>query len=272
MDKVISSPLTYWGGKRWLFKKVWELMPDSETEIFSPFLGGGSIEINLAYRGYTVHAYDNYAPLVNFWQHYLEDPEAVRLAVYELLSLYSREQLNRLRQNTSRLSDIESVAIFLIHNRLTYNGGIKSNILPYELHVSGEYIKKKSPKSFGLNRVFSNYEFWKSKPIDTLNIQQADFEQTFWIHEHQFAYVDPPYFKNEKLYGGSQDGFDHELLAELVRNRPKTIISYNDHPKARELYEGFHIQPIQRSKLTSDCGQELLILSHDIAARQLYLF
>ena len=63
--------------------------PKATTDIFSPFLGGGSIEINLAHRGYTVHAYDNYAPLVNFWQHWLNDPEAVRLAVYELLSLYT---------------------------------------------------------------------------------------------------------------------------------------------------------------------------------------
>ena len=99
MDKVISSPLTYWGGKRWLFKTVHALIPDSETEIFSPFLGGGSIEINLAYKGYTVHAYDNYKPLVNFWQHWLSDPESVRLAVYELLSLYSHAELNPLRSS-----------------------------------------------------------------------------------------------------------------------------------------------------------------------------
>ena len=97
MDKVISSPLTYWGGKRWLFKTLLPLIPEGTTEIFSPFLGGGSIEINLAHRGYTVHAYDNYAPLVNFWQHWLNDPEAVRLAVYELLSLYNHDELSRFR-------------------------------------------------------------------------------------------------------------------------------------------------------------------------------
>ena len=41
MDKVISSPLTYWGGKRWLFKTLLPLIPEGTTEIFSPFLGGG---------------------------------------------------------------------------------------------------------------------------------------------------------------------------------------------------------------------------------------
>ena len=52
----------------------------------------------------------------------------------------------------------------------------------------------------------------------------------------------------------------------------KSAISYNDHPKAYELYDGFHIQPIRRG---SDGKQELLILSPDIAAsqyKQQYLF
>ena len=66
--------------------------------------------------------------------------------------------------------------------------------------------------------------------------------------------------------------FNHEKLRELVDGRKKTAISYNDHPKAHELYDGFHIQQIKRG---SDGKQELLILSHDIAAsqhKQQYLF
>ena len=59
-----------------------------------------------------------------------------------------------------------------------------------------------------------------------------------------------------------ENGFNHEKLRELVDGRKKTAISYNDHPKAYELYDGFHIQPIRRG---SDGRQELLILSHDIA-------
>ena len=267
MDKVISSPLTYWGGKRWLFKTVHDLIPEGTTEIFSPFLGGGSIEINLAHRGYTVHAYDNYKPLVNFWRHWLDDPEAIKLAAYELLGLYSHEELNTIRKNQSGLLPIEQIAIYLIHNRMTYSGKVNSNILPYGLHATGEYIKKPHPKDWGIHRIFCDWDFWQSKPFSTLNVNCANFEQVFWIHNHHFAYIDPPYFGNEKDYGGSREnGFNHEKLRELLGQRSKWVLSYNDHPKTHELYDGFHIQPIKRG---SDGRQELLILSPDIATKQL---
>ena len=112
--------------------------------------------------------------------------------------------------------------------------------------------------------------FWKSIPCSNLNVEHDDFEQVFWIHQHQFAYIDPPYFGNEKEYGGSREnGFDHEHLRNLLGKRGKWVLSYNDHPKTYELYDGFHIQPIKRG---SDGRQELLILSPDIATKQLYLF
>lgn len=271
MDKVISSPLTYWGGKRWLFKTLLPLIPEGTTEIFSPFLGGGSIEINLAHRGYTVHAYDNYAPLVNFWQHWLNDPEAVRLAVYELLSLYNHDELSRFRYKKDLLDSQQSVAFYYLQNKCAWNGKYNRKLIPIYLRSDGEYlIRPHEPQSYN---IFNNFDFWQSKPLSTLNINHANFEQVFWIHNHQFAYIDPPYFGIEGEYGGSRkNGFNHEKLRELVDGRKKTAISYNDHPKAYELYDGFHIQQIKRG---SDGKQELLILSPDIAAsqyKQQYLF
>ena len=261
MDKVISSPLTYWGGKRWLFKTVCELIPEGETEIFSPFLGGGSIEINLAYRGYAVHAYDNYTPLVNFWQHWLDDPESVRLAVYELLSLYGHEDLSKISS--------DSAEFYLLRNRMSFRGMPNRSLSMPFLRNDGEYITRPDDKN-GNRKIFHHWEFWQSKPCQTLTVNHADFEQVFWIHNHQFAYVDPPYFESVGDYGGCLDHeFNHELLRNLLGKRGKWVLSYNDHPKAYELYKDFHIQPIKRG---SDGRTELLILSPDIIEKQLTLF
>ena len=216
-----------------------------------------------------MHAYDNYAPLVNFWHYYLGDPEAVRLAVYEILSLYTRSDMNRLVKRYRKVSDtLQSASLFLIQNRLAFNGSPYRKLQPYGLAADGEYIRQQHPKQFGRTQVFTNWDFWKTKPLHKLNVTLADFSEIFWIHEHQFAYIDPPYFGNESEYGGSREnGFDHDLLAELVRNRKKTAISYNDHPKARELYDNhnFHVQRHHRCRLRSDGRAELLILSQDIA-------
>ena len=272
MDKVVSSPLTYWGGKRWLFKTVYDLIPEGMTEIFSPFLGGGGIEINLAHRGYTVHAYDNYAPLVNFWQHWLNDPEAVRLAVYELLSLYDNEGLNRFRYKKHLLDKKQSVAFYYLQNKCAWNGKYNRKLIPVYLRSNGEYIMRPNHKA--QTSIFSNWGFWKSNPLSTLNINHGNFEQVFWVHQHQFSYVDPPYFGNESEYGGSREnGFDHEKLRELLGKRGKWVLSYNDHPKTYELYDGYYIKTVCRR---NGYKPELLILSHDIAEqvqpKQLDLF
>ena len=156
MDKVISSPLTYWGGKRWLFKTVHDLIPDGDpTEIFSPFLGGGSVEINLAHRGYTVHAYDNYAPLVNFWQHWLDNPESMRLAAYELLSLYTNEDLNRLRHDNDWMSELQAAAFYFLINKLAYNGQDNQRLSNHFLCSDGEYRIRPNDRN-GNRNVFSS--------------------------------------------------------------------------------------------------------------------
>ena len=246
MEKIISSPLTYWGGKRWLVKTILDLIPEGTQEVFSPFLGGGSIEINLAYRGYKVHAYDNYQPLVNFWEHWLADPESVRLAVYELLSLYTNEDLNRL--SYMHVDSHHHAAFYFCRSRLPYNG-LPNRTMKFYLRNDGEIVRQLPCKGYPKgDTIFKYWEFWRDNPLSTLNVNHADFEQVFWIHNHQFAYIDPPYFGLDKVYDGSREnGFNHEKLRELLGQREKWVLSYNDHPKARELYRDYHIQLIQRT-------------------------
>ena len=167
------------------------------------FWVGVSIEINLAYRGYTVHAYDNYAPLVNFWQHWLDDPESVRLAAYELLSLYDSDELSRFRYKKHLLDKKQSAAFYYLQNKCAWNGKYNRKLIPVYLRSDGEYlIRPHEPQSYN---IFNNFDFWQSNPLSTLNINHGDFEQVFWIHQHQFAYIDPPYFGIEGEYGGSRE-------------------------------------------------------------------
>ena len=204
-------------------------------------MGGGSIEINLAHRGYTVHAYDNYAPLVNFWQHWLNDPEAVRLAVYELLSLYNHDELSRFRYKKDLLDSQQSVAFYYLQNKCAWNGKYNRKLKPIYLRSDGEYIIRPNHKA-QTSIIFKQLGVLAIKTTFNSKYKSCrNFEQVFWIHNHQFAYIDPPYFGIEGEYGGSRkNGFNHEKLRELVDGRKKTAISYNDHPKAYELYDGFH--------------------------------
>ena len=74
----MKTPLRYPGGKSRAIKHILPLIPEDITELCSPFLGGGSVELAVAERGTTVYNYDLFQPVVWFWQALLKDP--VRLA------------------------------------------------------------------------------------------------------------------------------------------------------------------------------------------------
>jgi DNA adenine methylase len=71
---VTRSPLRYPGGKSRATKVITDLIPEDVTELISPFLGGGSVELACTARGIKVQGYDTFKPLVAFWKLLLTDP------------------------------------------------------------------------------------------------------------------------------------------------------------------------------------------------------
>lgn len=65
-------------------------------------------------------------------------------------------------------------------------------------------------------------------------------------NKRTFIYLDPPYYeKGEQLYKYNMTVEDHVRLRDLLKDTPATwMLSYDDHPRIRELYEGFQIEPI----------------------------
>ena len=64
-------------------------------------------------------------------------------------------------------------------------------------------------------------------------------------HSGKFLYLDPPYANGERLYGDKGDmheGFNHEELAELLKQRSGWLLTYNDCDSIRGLYEGYDIR------------------------------
>jgi len=58
--------------------------------------------------------------------------------------------------------------------------------------------------------------------------------------DNYVLYLDPPYIGTESYY--SCGTFDHDHLREVVGDRENVMISYNDCPKARELYSDFDMK------------------------------
>ena len=286
MDKVITSPLRYPGAKHWLFEKLMPYIPQDTKEIISPFFGGGSLEINLALRGVKIYGYDIFQPVVNFWQHWLKSTSQVVGYGNELLNLYSQPELHNIKKQRypSICSEGElGASLYYALNRLSFSGSPSSHVKEYKLRHDGHYVRDWHNRPNG-RRVFPYTEFWESVGSLPISVRNKDFTSSLDKHRDVFAFLDPPYPKlASNLYGdgkGSYHGdFDHVGLAEILKQRDKWILTYNDVPFVRNLYDGHRLIKINRPN--DSWGKEkseLLIFSHDITEqaqsqpKQLYLF
>lgn len=118
-------------------------------------------------------------------------------------------------------------------------------------------------------------------------IENKDFEKliTQQDSEVSFFYCDPPYFNTESYY--ENVGFttaDHERLRNILTGiTGKFMVSYNDCPEIRSLYDGYEMYSYERInniRQRFDGGSmfgELLIANYDMGerlntSRQLSLF
>lgn len=75
--KTQKSPLTYPSDRPRAVTRVVEQIPEGVSKVITPFLGGGSLELGLTSKGYTVEAYTEYRLLFDFWECVMKDPEKI---------------------------------------------------------------------------------------------------------------------------------------------------------------------------------------------------
>ena len=249
------SPLRYAGGKTRGVEAIMKFIPDGAT-ICSPFLGGGSVELACANKGMHVYGYDNFRPLVEFWQCILKNPAKLADTVQHHYPL-PKEKFYELQKSQGKSkSKYERAARFYVLNRASFSGTTMSGgMSPDHPRFTESSIDR-----------IRNFE------ADNLSVKQADFKESIPESEEHFLYLDPPYMLDQKLYGRNGDmhaGFDHEGLAEILKGRDKWILSYNNSEEVRHMYNGYRFYyPRWSYGMSNDKeARELLVLSHDVAER-----
>ncbi|CAM2339812.1 DNA adenine methylase [Burkholderia vietnamiensis] len=116
-----------------------------------------------------------------------------------------------------------------------------------------------------------------------LRLANAFIERLDWAacvdrydRPHTLFYLDPPYYETEG-YGVVFPFGEYEKMAQRLRSiKGRAIVSLNDHPDIRRVFDGFHIEtvPIQ---YTVGGGRgvernELIIFNWDDAAQPVGLF
>ena len=291
MYKIFSSPLSYVGGKRFLVPTLLTCgIPTARERFCSPFMGGGAMELNLAYRGYPVSAYDVNHNIVNFWNVYLSDADKVVARAKKILKTCTREDVQKQKQNRARgdsvyfptLSPLDNAAWLLIFLKVSFSSNLTGNWVRAWIVEDGILYTGHRKKSWGVEKESKEFMFHCDNPnkesyharLDydvysslPLTVGHGDFRDTLARHEADFLYLDPPYFGSENLYESSTEGFDHHALFSILDSRGRWLLSYEDCKPARELYHGYRWLEVDRLHGFNHKDKaltELLIFAHDV--------
>jgi DNA adenine methylase len=222
------SPLRYPGGKSRAVSAIVRLIPANIERMWSPFLGGGSVELACAARGIRVFGSDLFEPLVNFWNYLLTDATQLADAVEDYLPL-PKPRFYHLQKTYLMMSDpLERAAVFFALNRASFSGAtLTGGMSPGHPRFTKSSIQRL--------RDFS---------VDRFSVRHCDYREAIANAPDEFMYLDPPYIIGSKLYGykgNMHTNFDHKELARILKDKSQWILSYNDSEQVRQLYEGYEI-------------------------------
>ena len=268
-----KSPISYVGGKYWIIENIWNYIPADTTEIVSPFFGGGALELNLSYfRGIKVHANDKCPLLVNFWKHFLQDPNRIINDAKDICRKYEREHLIRLKKGimlrqTVVPSPYMKAVYFYLFNKLGYQGITNhSYVIPFRI-IDDEFYRPTTKAKIFRHK---SWDYFRGLDID---IKENIFQKSLTEKPDTFAYIDPPYLTSEMVFSRNKEIFDHNELNEILKSRDNWILSYGHFPQAPYIklaYQDYYMQEYSRRTGFNNSIQksnqiELLIFSHDIA-------
>ena len=244
------SPIMWIGSKRKAVPTLTTLVPKDVTRIVSVFCGGCSFEIALALAGVIVEAYDIIPYLVNYWQFQLSLPLLLADRIELIHSEFERPYFERLDKILPSLTPLNQAAAFYALVRSSF----------YNMFPAGNYSE--GHPNFRRARINRVREF----RCPGLSVSRQDFRITLKNSRRDFLFLDPVYLKRDGRLYGIKD-FAHEELAVLLRmHEGRFLLTYNDHPRIRRLYEGYTIIPVE-AKWSYSAGHccpsdEIIILNY----------
>ena len=248
--KALKTPLRYPGGKSKAIKTLTPWFPQIISEYREPFIGGGSIAIQITklYPDIPVWINDLYVPLYNFWTQLRDRGEELSERVREekqrtldagdkdKVTEKAKELFNKYKEEIDTYDDFEKAVAFFIMNKCSYSG----------LTENSTFSQTASNSNFSLVGADKLAQF--SKLIKNWKITNIDYSEVMKAHGsgNTFVFLDPPYDIKDFLYGKNREmhkSFDHDRFADDVYNCVhKFMITYNVNDRLMELYKNYNLK------------------------------
>ena len=242
--KSYKTPLRYPGGKSRALSKLFQFIPDLKdyTEFREPFLGGGSvaIEIGKRYPHIKIWVNDLYEPLYNFWRVLQLDGDKLKDALVRLKETHSNpssaktlflECKNYLAKPVGNATD-RAISFYVV-NKCSFSG----------LTENSAFSQQASKSNFSMSGIEKLPEY--SRMIKNWKITNLSYERMLSDDLDSFLYLDPPYEIKSNLYGRKGDmhkGFNHDQFASWCDDyKSPILISYNSSQLIRDRFDGWTV-------------------------------
>ena len=274
--KSYKTPLRYPGGKSRALSKLFQFIPDLKdyTEFREPFLGGGSvaIEIGKRYPHIDIWVNDLYEPLYNFWKVLQSDGDKLKDILLQLkqrhpdfgsakqLFLDAKDYLAKPVGNS-----IDRAVAFYVVNKCSFSG----------LTESSAFSKQASESNFSVNGIEKLPEY--SLMIKKWKITNLSYEHMLSDEEETYIYLDPPYEIKSNLYGRKGDmhkGFNHDEFATICdKSTSPILISYNSSQLIRDRFDGWTVAEFAHTYTMRSTGcynkeqasrKELVLMNYEV--------
>ncbi len=258
----VSPPAGYIGGKKQLAQRlaaIIEQIPHATyCEVFVG-MGGVFFRRRLVPKSEVIN--DRSGDIATTFRvlqrHYPQLMETLRFQVT------SRREYERLSAcEPATLTDLERTARFLYLQRLSYGGKVAGRNFGVDA-VGGA--------RFNLNRLGPLLEDVHERlaGVTIENLDWSEFIDRYDRPETLF-YLDPPYFGNEGDYGTAM--FTRadfaRMAARLAKIAGRFVLSLNDRPEVREIFEAFKIVPVSlrytlNGSAPRDVGEVIILDTKD---------
>ena len=243
--KSHKTPLRYPGGKSRALSKLFQFIPNLSdyTEYREPFLGGGSvaIEVSKRYPHLKIWVNDLYEPLYNFWRQIQNNGEEIKDKLIEYKSLYPNPDTARglfveskELVNDQTLDSLDRAVRFYIVNKCSFSGLTENSSFSQQASISN-FSMNGIEKLTGYQEMITNWKF-----------TNESYEQLLSDDRSVFVYLDPPYEIKDNLYGGKggtmHKRFDHDEFAiQCDRYASSQLVSYNSDQIIRDRFDGWTV-------------------------------
>ena len=262
MTKVgAAAPVAAWlGGKKALHQAIIAVIDTIPHQTYvEPFVGMGGVFLRRQWKPRLEVMNDLNGEITNLFRilqrHYPQFTEVMRFQIT------SRGEFDRLRNcEPHTLTDLERAARFLYLQRLAFGG-----------HVNGVFgVAKDSAPRFSMTKLEPLLDAAHSR-LDGVVFENLDWSEVLRRYDGSGSlfYLDPPYWGGEDDYGkGMFDNGQFALMAERLRDLEGAfVLSINDRPEVRELFDGFHFREVSL-KYTISSGpatdaRELIITNRE---------